>query len=71
MRSPELPKERVFFVGEPSASPGVGEVGGEAGLREPVRVKRSVDLVMVYFVPPVAERVEEGTTEVTTVSEFP
>ena len=48
----------MFFVGELSASPGVGEVGGEASLREPVRVERSVDLVMVYFVPPVAECVE-------------
>jgi hypothetical protein len=36
----------------------MGEVGGEASLREPVRLKRSVDVVMVYFVPSVAECVE-------------
>ncbi len=43
---------------EPSASPGVGELGGEASLRESVRVKWGVDRVMVYFLLPVAEYVE-------------
>ena len=45
----------MFLVGEPCSSPGVGELGWEAGLREALRVKRDVDRVVVYFVLPVAE----------------
>jgi len=36
----------------------MGETGGEAGLRESVRVRRGVDRVMVYSVLSVAEYVE-------------
>ena len=48
----------MFLVGDPSASPGVGELGREASLREAIRVKRGVDRVVVYSVLPVAEYVE-------------
>jgi hypothetical protein len=48
----------MFLVGEPSASPGVGELGWEAGLREALRVKWGVDRVVVYSVLSVAEYVE-------------
>ena len=48
----------MFLVGDPSASPGVGELGREASLRESVLVKRGLDRVVVYSVLPVAEYME-------------
>ena len=45
----------MLFIGEPCASAGVGELDREASLRESVRVKRSVDRVVVYSVLSVAE----------------
>ncbi len=48
----------MLLVGEPCASPGMGELGREASLREAIRVKRGVDRVVVYSVLPAAEYLE-------------
>ena len=48
----------MLLVGDPCASPGVGELGREASLRGAIRVKRGVDRVIVYSLLPVSEYME-------------
>jgi hypothetical protein len=40
----------------------VGEVIGEVGFRKAVRLRRGVEKMVMCFVAPIAERVEEGPT---------
>ena len=40
----------------------MGDMIGEAGFRKAVRLERGVGRVVVYYVAPIAERVEKGPT---------
>ena len=48
----------MLLIGEPTTNTCVGDVIGEAGFRKAVRLKWGVGRVVVYFVAPIAERVE-------------
>ena len=50
----------MLLIGQPTPVVCVGEVIGETGLSETVRVGRGVGRVAVSLVSPFAERVEQG-----------